>query len=595
MRVEVITSPTGQRRAYIREGYRDESGRAQKRTVEKLGLVDTLEAADPDWRAKAQARALELTTAKQSTTQALTVDWGAPADPNGARNIGWQVIDAVWDHLELGPWLKRRARNTGWGGDVANTLRVLVACQVLWPGSKRAAVQNTHRLWGAAQLDLKATYRALDKIAESSARIQARARRALTGRDETLQVVFYDVTNYFFTIDQPDLVDAGDRDPARGTAGRGRGACKEHRPESIIQMGLFMDTTGLPISYRLFHGPTPDCVTLRAALSEFKDQFGAPRVSVVADAAMNNAQNLVQLVDANDDWVFAASIRKTTKTIRAWVLDDQGWTYEVNSDGLVTARTKSKVITRTVSFRTPEGQRVSREVTEKVVARWSADYTNRQRVKRAELAAKAAVLANDPTKWKANTKRGAAKYVLVEQADPATGEVGNATPVLSLDTIKLDDDAQLDGYWLLHSSRTEASASRLLADYTQLWQIEDAFRVTKTELNARPVFLRTPAHIEAHFLVCFLALLVTRLLQRLLNLPAGQVRALLKDLSVSHGHGDVYLVNRTPGWDHIDQVLKINTDRKWIRITDLRAWRRLIRAAVTAKTKHSDHPYPLPT
>jgi hypothetical protein len=565
---------------YIVESYRGEDGRATKRTVEKLGTVKGLAAADPAWRARADARARELTAAQRSERQALPVDFSAPADPDGERNLGWQAVDAVWDLLGLGGWLGRRARQAGWGGDVAATLRTLVACQVLWPGSKRAAVANAPRLWDGDRLGLKATYRALDKIAECSAQLQARARRAVAGPGETLKVVFYDVTNYFFAIDQPDPVDPADRDPARGAAGRGRGACKERRPESIIQMGLFMDPGGLPVSYRLFHGPTPDCVTLRAALSEFKGQFGAPRVTVVADAAMNNAGNIVQLADQGDDWVFAASIRKTAKRVRRWALDPQGWTHEIGPDGLLASKTKSTVMTRTVSFDTPQGERVKREVAERVVARWTADYANRQRAKRGELAAKAAALAGDPAKWKAGTKRGAAKYVLVEQADPATGQVEGACPVLSLDTVKLDDDARLDGYWLLHASRTDATAPELLADYAQLWRIEDSFRVTKTDLNARPVFLSTPAHIEAHFLVCFLALLATRLLQRLTALPAGRLRALLKDLTVSHAGGDVYLVNRTRGWDGLDRALGIDTDRKWATITTLRAWRRAAGATI---------------
>ena len=572
---------------YIVESYRGEDGRATKRTVEKLGTVKGLAARDPGWRAKAEARARELTAAQRSERQALPVDFLAPADPDGARNIGWQAVDAVWEMLGLGGWLKRRAREGGWGGDVAATLRMLVACQVLWPGSKRAAVANASRLWDGDQLELKATYRALDKVAECSAQLQARARRAVAGPDECLRVVFYDVTNYFFAIDQPDPVDPADRDPARGTAGRGRGASKEHRLESIIQMGLFMDPDGLPVSYRLFHGPTPDCVTLRAALSEFKDRFEAPRVTVVADAAMNNAGNIVQLADQGDDWVFAASIRKTTKPVREWALDRDGWTHEVGPDGLVASRTKSKIMTRTVSFQTPQGERVKRRVTEKVIARWTADYANRKRAKRAELAAKAAALAADPAKWKARTKTGPARYVLVEQADPATGQVENATPVLSLDTIRLDDDAALDGYWLLHTSKTEATACELLADYSQLWRIEDAFRVTKTDLNARPVFLSTPTHIEAHFLICFLALLTTRLLQRLTSLTAAQLQALLKDLNVSHAGGDIYLVNRTQAWDHLDQALGIDTNRKWTTITTLRTWRRT--TATTVRRTLSPH------
>jgi hypothetical protein len=306
-------------------------------------------------------------------------------------------------------------------------------------------------------------------------------------------------------------------------------------------------------------------------------------VTVVADAAMNNARNLIGLAEAGDDWVFAASIRKTAKGIRAWALEDTGWAWQIGPDGYAVSKTKSKRITRTVSYKTDDGVRVKRRVTEKVVVRWTADYASRQRRKRAELAAKAAALAGDPAKWKAAAKRGAAKYVQVEQADPATGEVEESRPVLSLDEVKLEDDAALDGYWLLHTSRTGASDQELLADYAQLWQIEDAFRVTKTELHARPVYVRTPEHIEAHFAICFLALLAVRWLRNRLGMPVGQIADRMAELSVSDAGDGYWLVNRTRAWGQIDRALGIDTDKKWMDVAELRRWRRRVADALRAE------------
>ncbi|MDR1427288.1 MAG: transposase [Bifidobacteriaceae bacterium] len=154
--------------------------------------------------------------------------------------------------------------------------------------------------------------------------------------------------------------------------------------------------------------------------------------------------------------------------------------------------------------------------------------------------------------------------------------------MLSLDTVKLADDAALDGYWLLHTSRTGASDPELLAHYAQLWQIEDAFRVTKTELRARPVYVRTPAHIEAHFAICFLALLTVRLLRNLLDMPAGQIADRMAELSVSDAGDGYHLVNRTRAWDQIDQALGTSLDTKWATDQRLRQWRRETTAAIRA-------------
>jgi hypothetical protein len=508
------------------------------------------------------------------------LDLVAKADPAGALNLGWQVAGALWDTLGLGPWLERRRRDGGWGVDVAGVLEGLVACQLVWPGSKRSAVANLGRMLGAPVVPLDHAYKALDRIAEVSAALQVRARRATARAAEPVGCVFYDVTNYFFAIDQDDAADAGDHDPPRGSASRRKGACKERRPEQIIQMGLFMDADGLPVSYRLFHGSTPDCSTLAGALPEFKREFGAAKVTVVADAAMNTARNIVQLADSGDDWVFAASIRKAPAAIQDWVLEDSGWCHQVDSHGYLASKTKSRTMTRTVSYKDAHGKRVSRTVTEKIVARWTAEYANRQARQRAEMAGKAAAMAEDPAKWKAASKRGAAKYVLVEQADPATGQIQDACPVLSLDQVKLDDDATWDGYWLLHTSRTSTPDPELLADYSQLWQIEDAFRVTKTELHARPVYVRTPKHIEAHFAICFLALLIARSLRNRLNMPVGQIANRMAELCVSDAADGYYLLNRPQAWDQIDQALGIDTNKKWVTVQQLRHWRRQVAAAL---------------
>jgi hypothetical protein len=358
---------------YIVEDYRDQAGRPVRRIVEKLGRASALEARDPGWRAAAQARAAELTAEKGSLRGQVAYDLSEPADPAGALNAGWLLADAAFDRLGLGPWLRRRRRrrDKGWGQDVAEVLRLLVVCRVVWPGSKRAAVADCARLWDGPHVSLDTVYKALDRLCEESARIQTRARAAVAGDGERLECVYYDVTNYFFEIDQPDPSGEG-HDPARGQAARRRGFSKEHRQSPIVQMGLFMDASGMPVSYRLFDGSSPDSCTLAGAIKEFKAQFGRPKVTVVADGAMNNGPNLAMLDGAGDGWAVAASIRKTTGKLRGWVLDPAGWSYEMGADGRVWSATKSKVHTRTIRFAGPDGKRTSRKVTEKVIAHWSA-------------------------------------------------------------------------------------------------------------------------------------------------------------------------------------------------------------------------------
>jgi hypothetical protein len=567
--------------AYIVENYRDAKGRPTHRTVEKLGRVLDLAAADPAWREAAEARAAELTAAKDAARGMVAYDLTERADPRGALNWGWMLADAAYERLGLSSWLARRRRDKGWGVDVAAALRMLVASRVLWPGSKRAAAARQGRLLGGGfDMPLDEVYRALDPLCEEAARVQARARRAVAGQGEALDCVFYDVTNYFFEIDQPDPAQDG-HDPPRGEAVRRRGFSKEHRQSPIIQMGLFMDASGVPVSYRLFHGSSPDSATLAGALGEFKATFGAPRVTVVADGAMNSAANLAALDGAGDGWTVASSIRKAGKDLRQWVLDPAGWSYQMDDEGRVASMSKSQIRVRALTWKDPDGRKHTKHVTEKVVARWSAAHAARERATRAEMAAKAAALAADPAKLKASNRRGVKKYVKQELADPATGEVASQPRlVTTLDQARLDKDAQLDGYWLCHTSQLDASDAEILGQYRELWKIEDAFRVTKTDLETRPVYVWTPKHVEAHFLICFLGLLVTRLLQAWAgHIPSGQLRQLLADAVATPAADGLYLVARPETWDVIDEATGVGTDRKWVTAEGLRARRRAWRQA----------------
>lgn len=239
---------------------------------------------------------------------------------------------------------------------------------------------------------------------------------------------------------------------------------------------------------------------------------------VVADKAMNTANNLGALAQHGDGWIVSASARGADKTLKAWLLDPVGWT------GDDKVRTKSMIVTRSVPVTMYGVPNVPFNVTEKVVARWSAAAAERDRLMRQEILAHAEALAADEARYRASSKRGVKKYITAETIDPATRELitGKRTS-LSVDRARADAEAVFDGFQLVRTSETTLADTAILDRYRQLWRIEQTFRVSKTDLNSRPVYVRTRAHIEAHFALCFLALLVTRLLERWTGLPAAQL------------------------------------------------------------------------
>jgi hypothetical protein len=347
-----ITAARGHQYATITQAYRDERGRPRHRTVERLGRVDRLDADDPGWRPRAEARAAELTRAARGARGVIEYDTAAPSARLPALNLGHLLAGAVWDALGLGDYLGRLARGGGWGLDVGNIAGVLAAARITRPGSKRAACEKAGLMALADGFELRDCHLALDRLAEVSARVQAKTARLLDARrGGPARVVYYDVTNYFFAIDRGDPEPAG-KDAPRGSATRQNGCSKENRRSPIIQMGLFMDADGMPLRFKLFDGNVPDTSTLAGALGEFKAEARAGAAVVVADKAMNTARNTATLAGRGDDWVFSASARQLDKEARAWMLDPAGWEWQ---DPDHTVRTKPGPWSGSASGGTPTG------------------------------------------------------------------------------------------------------------------------------------------------------------------------------------------------------------------------------------------------
>ena len=572
MLVRVSKTRDGVEYAYIVEAYRDEQGRSRQRIIERHGRLDKLLQGDPEALDKLKARAKELTAQRQTRRGTITFDTAEPSDGAGALNAGWWLAEAVLDRLGI-----ERATRAAAGGDVARILTLLVVSRVVWPCSKKAAVERAGLLLGGpTNVDLTRVYRALDQIAAHALDLQQTASTGL-GRDQAaLGTVDYDVTNYFFHIDSDDENPQG-KTAGRSQASRQRGHSKENRPDPIIQLGLFCDADGIPISYRLFDGNVPDTSTLPTVLSEFKQAFACERIVVVADKAMNTRPNLGALVQHGDGWIVSASARSAEKTLKTWLLDPRGWAGDENH------RTKSMIVTRSVPVTMYGVENVPVNVTEKLVARWSADVAARDAHTRSEMLAKAEALAADETRYRASSRRGVKKYITTETIDPATGEVltGRDT-LLSVDRTRAEAEAVFDGYQLVRTSETRLSDEAIWERYHQLWRIEQTFRVSKTDLQTRPVYVRTRAHIEAHFAVCFLALLVTRLLERWTTLPAGQLLDAIRHYDAIDVGDAVYRIIRPATWDTIDTATGAGLNQKWATLTELRTWRRQL--ATAAKT-----------
>ncbi|MBF9651829.1 IS1634 family transposase, partial [Streptococcus pseudopneumoniae] len=267
---------------------------------------------------------------------------------------------------------------------------------------------------------------------------------------------------------------------------------------------------GIPISYKLFRGNQTDPITYLPAVEEVKKQFGIERIVVVADKAMNSSYNISKMIHQKDGWLFSQKHRGrrgASKELQTQILNPNDWQFNKE----LTFAKKSYLRERKLGTK-----KDSPLVKEKVLITWSKKYADRERIRREGALEYASQLTNAEL-FRQTSKKGGKKYLDLHYLDEKTGELKPFSPLVTIDHEQVDFDAQFDGVNVLVTSEVGMTDEEMLEAYKELAKIEDCFRITKTELESRPVYVWTENHIQAHFLTCFIALIHLRLLQHQIN------------------------------------------------------------------------------
>ena len=483
-----------------------EGGRKRMRTVESLGYLDELEKSydDPVAHFRAVCAERNAEAAAAAAAAAVEIHPMQRMREGGAyrKNVGSAVLLAVYNALGVEKVIRNASRGSRAEYDANAVMRLLVVERILDPGSKKRAWERRGRHFFRCDFSLEDAYRALDGICGCRDRVVSAINRSVDkagARDASC--VFYDVTNYYFEVDEPGGL-------------RQKGVSKERRRSPIVQMGLLQDSAGIPIGYRLFPGNTPDAATMIDVLAGMKRDYGCQRVVVVGDKGNNCSANVAALTARGDGFVYSQSIRgtKSGAELRDWVLDGDGYACTRAADGRVTYKVKSRQGYKAVTVE-GEGGRRKVDVDVKYVAFWSEKYQKRARRERQAAVEKARRLAADPGAYTAATHFGAAKYVKGLKVDARTGELLEAADALAFDEERLAAEEACDGYYCIVTSETGMSDEEVIEAYRGLWRIEESFKVTKSDLETRPVYVSREEHIEAHFLTCYVALCILRIVQ----------------------------------------------------------------------------------
>jgi hypothetical protein len=333
-------------------------------------------------------------------------------------------------------------------------------------------------------------------------------------------------------------------------------------------MGLLMDTSGIPVSYDLFPGNKNDCETLMPLLYKVKRDYDIGRIIVVADKGINTADNIAFNLLEGDGYVYSQTVRGGNKELRDYVLDEAG--YREIGEGF---RIKSRLYPREIRVSNSHGGRSKIRIDEKQVIFYSADYDRRAKADREPALLKARDLINCPSKYNRATSYGAAKYVKNLVFDKDTGEIVTTKQKPFFDEAKLREEEKFDGYYAIVTSEWNKSDEDVIDIYRGLWRIEEAFKVTKSDLETRPVYLSLNDHIQAHFLICFVALVIVRLLALRLD-NKYSISRIIESLNRASGS---LLEENWYLFDYADEIttaitkaLDVDLSHKYLRLADIK-------------------------
>ena len=492
------------------------------------------------------------------------------------------LLDRLFVQLGLDKLCATLKHSLGLSYDLTGFIRLLIFGRILQPASKwETAQQNAQYFAPLADTTYPYhIYDALDVLAEYKEQFIHRMHSSIcktVGRSSTH--IYYDVTNFFFEIEKPDPnEDIGDG-VQKGL--RQKGVSKENRKEPIVQMGIFLDDNGIPITIETFPGNTLDQATLRPALKKSMGKLETERFVLVADRGLHSFYNLCHLVSDGQGYIVSKSIRKTPKAERQWIMMQEDYIAKGNS-----FKFKSRIVTRRVK----DENGVVMELKEKVIVYWSERFYMREYNEHKSFLDFLERLRQNPASFRitAIQSNKLKKFFKREFVHKDTGEIIESGKLLGmLDEEKVEELTAFMGYYQIVTSEIDMPDEDVIEAYHGLTQIEDQFREMKGTLNTRPVYVSTKEHIQAHLLVCLIALTMLRLIQKKIisssqieksgctwsyGMSGRRVQTALQKWQIDKLPGDIYRFSNTTDDDlkRILSAFSINIIPKLYTRGDLR-------------------------
>jgi len=586
------------------QGYRDENGKVKQKTIEKLGYLEDLKNIYDDpisyFKEIAKQRSNdEINELVIKNLKAKTID-----ENSSSKNLGYVILKNIFHELELDTYLNEKQKKFKFDYNLNSIFQLLVYSRILYPSSKNETYNNKNIFFENFDFSLKDLYRSLDYFYDFKDEILKLVwdnTKKSYNRDTNIS--YYDTTNYYFEIsyNDEDLIDENGNILEKGQ--RKKGPSKEHRKTPIIQMGLLMDKNGIPLSYDLFPGNESEKLQMRPALKNTKRKFKIGRTIIVADRGQNTSDNTVFIAGKNDDkntnhdgYVYGQSIIGADKEFKEWALKQDGFINDYIYDeqgNLVTYKTaikdendnilryeekpvifrhKSRIYAKKVQIKKDGKRKVNYLVYQKQMIYYSKKYADRQKHERELTIIKAQDLIKNPGKYTQATSYGCTKYINNIRFNTETGEIPNGIE-LSLNLEKIIEEEKFDGYYSIVTSEKNLTDKEMRDIYKGLWKIEESFKITKSNLETRPVYVWTKKHIEAHFLTCFISLLILRLIEYKINrkYSTNEIIESLKKYQSTKLEHDIYVQDFTNNViKELSEKYNIDLSRKYLSLSEIK-------------------------
>lgn len=527
--------------------------RTTTKTVEKIGTYDEIKKKCGDmepleWAKKyAAQRSAEEKAAKQDVIMKCSSSMLIDKNVRRSCNAGYLFLLDIYYSLGIDKICAEISEKYKFEYDLNEILSLLVCSRIIAPGSKRSSLEEANGFVEQPKCSLHQIYRALEVIAKENDFFQSQLyKNSQSITERRKDVLYYDCTNYYFEIEDEDDF-------------RKYGVSKEHRPNPIVQMGLFIDSDGIPLSFSVFDGNFSEQPSMTPLEKKILQDFDTSDFVVCTDSGLSSIANRRFNSIQGRGFVTAQSIKKLKGFLQDFCLGDDGWYLPESDRRYKLSELDEEKDCDRVFYK--DRWINENDLEQHLIVTYSIKYRNYQRAVRGRQIVRAEKLAENPSSLSRKKENDPKRFVMQEHCT-TDGEAAEKT-ITSLDQNRIDNEMKYDGFYAV-CTNLEDDVSDIIRINQKRWEIEECFRIMKTEFKARPVYLSRRDRITAHFTTCFTALVIYRMLEKKLEnrFTCEEIIGTLRDMNmmIAPGEGYIPTYTRTDLTDALHGAFGFRTD-----------------------------------